>query len=163
MTAGSISDHFREIYGYQLKVGSLWARDDNPRSFCRITKIGGSLRVEGEWLETEDRPSRAFRVSTGVFLADFHPADQIAATRTMAIEKDKASSRARLETVLAAKNIIEARTTALANALADEQSIDLVNRVREILLTAISEQLDWPLATVNSPDQSLPADRTSIA
>jgi len=163
MTAGSIFDHFREKYSHQLKVGSLWARDDDPQHICCITKIGGSLRVEAEWLKTEDRPSRVFRARTGIFLTDFHPADQIAAIRTMAIEKDKAASKARLETVLAAKNIVEARTTALVNALADEQSIDLVNRVREILLTAINEQLAWPLAASGPPDQSLPTDRPSVA
>jgi hypothetical protein len=158
MTAGSIYKHFKEKYSHELKVGSLWARDDNLASLCRITMVAGSLRVEAEWLETEDRPSRVFRAATGIFLSDFHPADQIVAKRSAAIETDKAVSKVRLETVLAAKSIIEARTNGLVNALADEQSIDLVKRVREILLTTIDQQLIGPLAVSAPPDQAFPAD-----
>jgi hypothetical protein len=158
MAAGSIYKHFKEKYSHELKVGSLWARDDNPQRICCITKLGGSLRVEAEWIQTEDRLPCSFRARTGIFLNDFHPVDEIVAKRSAAIETNKAASKACLETILAAKSIIEARTDALINALADEQSIDLIKRVREILLTTMDQQFIGPLAVSAPPDQASPAD-----
>lgn len=133
---------FGGAYKKCLEPGFVWRLNSDPLKTCKIEKVSGH-RVSAFWLRFNDFGERCVRSyrddflsSTGSFLREFSPENEIITLATLISSVKSVSIVSHNKAVNTCRSIIEKRIDALCEVL-DGGEKDLLLKAKEILLTDI--------------------------
>lgn len=125
-----------------LEPGFIWRLNSDPLKMCKIEEACDN-RVSAFWLRYNDLGDRCvrkyeddFTSSTGVFLRQFSPENEIQTLATFISSIKSVALVSQNKTVNTCRSIIKKRIDALCEAL-DGGEKDLLLKTKEILLTDI--------------------------